>query len=426
MHAALLIASLAVHQAPVSQVIPPEAQAEPLDVQKATDAWLATLSTPERAKSDAYAAGGYWLELWGWLANLGAAAVLLATGLSSKMRALAERLTRRAWLHPPLYALLATPALAVLGLPLRLYRDFIREHQYGYSTQPLGGFLGQVVTGWLVHSVMTAVAMAALYAVLRRAPRTWWLWGSGVAVLFWAFSIAVMPIWVEPLFNTFTPIQDATIRDHVLRLARANGVDAAGVYELDASRQDSRIDAHVNGLGPTTRILLNDTLLHRASLPQIDAVVAHELGHQVLHHIPKMLLFLLVFYPLCFACVGWAFHRLHDRFGVRWGTRGVAAPAAWPLLLSLVVTFTFLATPVLSSLVRSQEAEADLFAVNAVQQPDAVAQVCLAFAEWRRVDPSPLEELFFYDHPSPRHRIEMAMRWKREHQATQSLASSPR
>jgi len=399
----------------VYREIPPEAQEAPLDVNKATRAYLDLVSAPDRARSDAYFEGDYWLQLWGFLYGVAVAALLLQGRISSRMRALAERVVPWRWLQPALYAVQWVAAVTVLQFPLDVYRGYFREHQYHLSNLTFGGWMAEQGKGFLIGQVMGVLGMVAFYAVLRRAKRTWWLWGAGVALAFVVFGIVIGPVFLEPVFNQFRPVQDPVVKEAVLRLARANGVPATDVYEYDASKQSDRVSAHVSGILGTTRISLNDNLLKRCNLPQIEAVMAHEMGHYIFNHIFKAMLFFALFIPLSFAVAQWLVGKLLAWKGERWGVKGVDDPAGLPLLLAALSAFGFLSTPILNSMVRQQEMEADQFALNAARQPDAEAQVDLALGEYRKLDPGPLEEIFFYDHPSGRVRIETAMRWKAEH-----------
>ncbi len=400
---------------PLSQLVPPEAQEEPLNVGKATRAYLAQLSGEAKEKSDAYFETGYWLRAVDFLFSLALLFGLLATRASARMRGLAERVTRRAWLQPVLYYLQFTAAMTLLSFPLSVYVGYVREHAYGLSNLTFGGWLAEEAKGFAVGAVMGSLAVALLYAVFRRAQRSWWLWGAGVALVLMVFSIAIAPVFVAPLFNQYKPLQNEAVKGKILALARANGIPVTDVWENDASKQSDRVSANVSGLFGTQRITLNDNLLNRASLPQIEAVMAHEMGHYVLNHVMKAVLFFALIIPLGFAFMQWAFGRLKARAGARWDVRGVEDPAGLPLLLALLTVYLFALTPVLNSFIRAQEQEADQFGVNASQQPDGFAQVALGLSEYRKLDPGPVEELLFYDHPSGRVRIETAMRWKAEH-----------
>jgi len=252
---------------------------------------------------------------------------------------------------------------------------------------------------------------------VRRLARTWALWGAVTMVALLVFAMLIGPVFIAPLFNKYTRLADPVAGGPILRLARAQGVPARDVWVFDASRQTKRVSANVSGFAGTMRISLNDNLLNRCSLAEIEAVMAHEVGHYVLNHIYKTILFFAVVIAIGFALLKWGFERVTAGLGARWGIRGVGDPAGLPLALALLSAYFFVLTPLLNSWTRSQEAEADLFGINASGQPDGEARVDLMLGEYRKLDPSPLEEILLFDHPSGRSRILMAMRWKAEHLA---------
>lgn len=396
---------------------PPEATAPPgaFEPEAATRAYLDTLTAEEKSRSDAYFEGGYWLQLWGFLYGLAVAWMLLGTRLSSRMRNLAERITRRGPLRTALYAVQYTVVATILGFPLALYRSFFREHDYGLATQTFPEWLRDEGVGLGVDVVLVAVLLPVLYGVIRKAPRTWWLWGGAVGIVFLAFVILVAPVYIDPLFNTYEPLDDPEVREPILSLARANGVPADEVWQFDASRQTTRISANVSGFLGTMRIRLNDNLLERCSLPEIEAVMAHEIGHYSLNHIYELLIYLGIVLAGGFAFVHWGFGRALRRWGDRWGVRGIGDVAGLPLLGAVLAVYFFAMTPVVNTIIRVNETEADLFGLNASRQPDGFAQAALKLAEYRKLEPGPIEEWIFYDHPSGRSRIRMAMEWKAEH-----------
>jgi STE24 endopeptidase len=422
--ALLALAGAAVAQAPPPSPSSPAGAAR-FDPQAATEAYLARLSPEKRASSDAYFEGGYWLTLWSFLYGLGVAGILLGTRLSARMRDLAERLTRFRPLQTFLYALQYVLATAVLSLPLSIYTDFFREHQYGLSNQTFPAWTVEQLKGLGLGLVLGGLALTALYAVLRKAPRTWWLWGALVALLFLIVGIALAPVFIEPIFNKYTELRDPTLRGPILSLARANGIPAEHVYVVDASKQTTRVSANVAGLFGTTRIALNDNLLRRTSPAGIKAVMGHEMGHYVLHHVSKSILFFGVVLVAGFAFLRWSFDRAAARWGERWGLRGVADPAGLPLIVALFSVYAFVLTPVINTHIRTAEAEADIFGLNAAREPDGMAEVALQLSEYRKLSPGPVEEWMFFDHPSGRNRILMAMRWKAEHLEPSSPAPLP-
>jgi STE24 endopeptidase len=391
-----------------------QAPSAAFDVEGATDAYLARLSPEEKTRSDAYFEGGYWLQLWGILYTLAVAWLLLGTGLSARMRDLAERLTRRRPLQTVFYSVQYIVATTVLFCPLTLYQGFFREHKYGLATQTFLPWMRDRLVDLGVSVVLLSLLFVALYGVFRKAPRTWWIWGSLVGVVFLTFLILIAPVYIDPLFNTYVPLEDETVQGPILSMARANGIEVDRVYEFDASRQTNRISANVSGFLGTMAIRLNDNLLNRCSLAEIKAVMAHEMGHYVLNHIYESLFFFAIVLVIAFAFIRWSFDWVRQRWGSKWSVSGIGDLAGMPLLVALFALAFFLMTPFLNTYIRVNEAEADIFGLHASGEPDGFAEVALKLGEYRKLDPGPIEEWIFYDHPSGRSRIHMAMTWKAE------------
>jgi STE24 endopeptidase len=385
------------------------------DPEAATREWLARVPADAKAKSDAYFEGGYWLQLVDLLYTLLVAGILLGTGISRRLREVAHRTIRFRPLQTAIYALGYILLVSLLGFPLTVYRDYFREHAYGLSNQTFGDWLGDLGKGLGVSLVFGTLTLMLLYAVLRRAPRTWWLWGAIVSLALLAVMVVVAPVYIAPLFNTYQPLTDPVVRDPILRMAQANGVPADNVWVFDASKQSKRISANVSGFLGTERVSLNDNLLRRCSPAEIEAVMGHELGHYVLNHVYEDFFELGLMIVLGFAFLRASFERVRRGWGARWGVTGVDDTAGLPLLAAILAVFFFLTSPAINSIIRSNEAEADAFGLNAARQPDGFASVALKLGEYRKLDPGPVEELLFFDHPSGRNRILMAMRWKAAH-----------
>ncbi|MGN6391913.1 MAG: M48 family metallopeptidase [Gemmatimonadales bacterium] len=397
------------------QAVPVGAQLRPgvpLDPVAATRAYLATVPPAVQARSHAYTNGGYWLGLGGFLLGAGILLLLLHAGWSRGIRVWAERRTGRAAGRVFLYYVVFTLLVTVLSFPFTMYAGFIRERSYGLATQSFGGWLRDQAVGLAVSLVLGGLGTPVLYAVLRRFPRGWPVIGSVVSMLFLVILVVIAPVFIAPLFNRFTPLEDARIRDPILRLAHANGIAADQVYVQDASRQTTRISAYVSGLLGSERIVLNDNLLRRGSLPEIEAVMGHEMGHYVLGHVYQFLVFFTIVVLAGFAILRRGFAWAVGRWGGRWGVRGVDDPAGLPLLSLILSAYLTVLTPVLNAETRTAEAAADAFGLNAARQPDGFATIALKLADYRKLDPGALEELLLFDHPSGRSRILMAMRWK--------------
>ncbi len=378
----------------------------------ATQAWLDTAPTDKRAKSDAYFEGGYWLILWNFLLAVAISIFLLASRTSAALRDFAERRSRFKAIQVSVYAISYFVLVYVLSFPLNLYEYFYREHQYGFATQRFVPWFREQLIALGVALIIGTILLIVLYAVFRRAPRTWWIWGTGVAVLFLCAVTFIAPVYIEPLFNTYKPLSNPEIRDPIVAMARANEIPVKQVFEVDASRQTTRVSANVAGFLGTTRIALNDNLLKECTLPEIREVMAHEMGHYVLNHGAKLLTYFGIFILIGFALTCTLFDAAVRQWGAKWGVRGIADPAGLPLLVLILSTFIFVLTPFLNTVVRVTEREADAFGINTAREPDGMAEVALKLGAYRKLSPTPVEEFIFFDHPSGRARIRMAMDWK--------------
>ena len=385
------------------------------DPATATRAWLDTVPADKRAKSDAYFEGGYWLILWNFLLAAAISIFLLSSRISARLRDFAEGKTRFKAMQVILYAIPFILLTTLLGFPLNVYENFFREHAYGLATQNFSQWFREQLIALGVNLIVTSLLLVGLYAVFRRAPRTWWVWGTIVSIIFLMLGIMLAPVYIEPLFNTYKPLKDPAISEPILAMARANQIPVTQVFEVDASRQSNRVSANVAGFLGTTRIALNDNLLKQCTLPEIREVMAHEMGHYILNHTVKLVMYFGLFFLIGFAAAKAFFDTAVRRWGERWGVRGVADPAGLPLLSLIFATVFFLLTPITNTAIRVTEREADAFSINTSREPDGMAQVALKLGAYRKLDPTPLEEFFFFDHPSGRARIRMAMDWKAAH-----------
>jgi len=395
--------------------IPPAAQPSAhFDPEAATNAYLALIPPSAKSRSDAYFEGGYWLLLWDFLYGAVIALLILNLRWSARMRDLAERITPFGPLRTAVYWTEYVLLIAVLGFPLGVYEGYFREHQYGLATQTFGPWMFDQFKGLLLNIVGGAIITVLLFGVVRRLPRTWWIWGALVTLAFLIFVSLIAPVYIVPIFNKVTRLDDPAVTGPILRLARANGIPAHDIFKIDASRQTTRMSANVSGFGTTMRITLNDNLLRRGSPEEIQAVMGHEMGHYVLNHVYKFIVYFLVLIVVWFAGLQWALNWSLARWGEKWQIRGIGDTAVLPLVVLLSSIFFLLLTPVLNTMIRTQEYEADMYGLNASRQPDGFAQAAIHLSEYRKMSPGPVEEWIFFDHPSGRNRILAAMRWKGE------------
>ena len=384
----------------------------PFDVEQASRAYIDTLQGAELEKSNNYFQGGYWLILWGALVGILVDFLILQSRLSARFRDWAERVTSRKWLQPALYALPYIIVGFLIALPWTIYTDFFREQQYDLMSLDFGSWFGEQMVGLVISLIMFPLLVMAIFAVIRRAPKTWWIWGTGVIAIFLFIGMMLGPVFISPLFNEYNEMAEGPMRDKIVAMAAEYDIPAENIYVFDQSKQHKRISANVSGIGPTIRISLNDNLLERTDPDEVAAVMGHELGHYVLGHIWRTVFILSLIMAVGLFVTARVAPRLIERHGGKWGVRSISDPAAIPLLSLILTAYFFAATPALNSLVRITESEADQFGLDTAREPDGFAKVSMRLSEYRKIEPGPVEEMLFFDHPSGATRVRMAMQWK--------------
>jgi STE24 endopeptidase len=393
--------------------VPAAAEPSPqFDANAATDAYMAMMPPDAIARSNAYFEGGYWLILWDFLYASAISLLLLNMRWSARMRDAAVKMSRFHWIQAMVYWVQYAVVTTLLGFPLEYYENFVREHKYGLATQSFGPWMGDELKAFLVNLAAGAIILPLLLAIVRWAPRTWWIWGALATCVLTVIFVALGPVFLQPIFNNPKKLDDPKITAPILKLAHANGIPTNDVWEIDASKQTTRMSANVSGFGKTMRITLNDNLLKRGSPEEIQAVMGHEMGHYVMNHVPKLLFFLAVVIVCSFAYLNWGLNWSLDRWGERWRIQSVSDPAVLPLVTLMVGILSFVFTPLFNTQIRTQEKEADMFGLNASRQPDGFAQAAIHLGEYRKMHPGPVEEFLFFDHPSGYNRIHSAMVWK--------------
>ncbi len=374
----------------------------------------------DQSRQKKYAHGAYALSIagaaWGFFVLLFLLRSRLSAAFRDRARAIARGGVHRAVF---VYFAIFTAVTALLTLPLDAYGGYFREKRFGFARQSFLSWLGDWGKGVGLGVVMGGVFAVALYAVIRRFRRTWWLIGAAVAMAFTIFAVAVEPVFIAPLFNKFTPLPAGPLKTRLLDLAHAEGIPAHDVYEVDASRQSAHTNAYVAGLLGTERIVIYDTLLKTETPREVVAVMGHEMGHYVLHHVAKGLAFAGALILLGAWLVRKFYAPVADRHGAEWGIGPIEDPAGLPLVLLIVSVYSFLAAPAVNAFSRREEHQADVFSLEVVRDPDALAAGFAKFNthDLSEYDPPRIIELWFYTHPSLEHRIEFCEEWKRRHPA---------
>ena len=369
--------------------------------------------TPEH---EAYAHGHYWLFVAWNLLILALLWVMLQLRLANRVRLFVERFTRRPNLLVMGCVVVFSLVLQVASLPMAIGTGFLREKRYGFLNQDFGAWMGDRGKQFLVTLGVRLILVTLLYLAMRKIGRGWWVPGAALTIGLAIVGIAVAPVFVDPLFNTFTPLEDGDLRRQILDLAHAQGIPADEVYQMDASRQSEHNNAYVTGLLSTQRIVLYDTLLKRFAPREIRSIMGHEMGHYVLKHVWRTVAFLAPLIFIGFLFVDRLARRLIDSHP-RWDIRRIEDPASIPVVALLALIYTLLAGPVIATYSRHQESAADRFALEVTRDPEAAASV---FAKFGRYDLSeyeahPLIETLLFSHPSVNNRIRAAQAWALAH-----------
>src|SRR5881396_3366399 len=342
--------------------------------------------------------------------------LLLATGLSARMRDVACARFRNIYGRTLAYLAQFLLASFVLELPLSFYGGFALEHRYGLSTQSFGSWLGDqgkdVVVNLFFFGVIGLLALA--YLVIRKSPTRWWLWLALGSIPVIAGGTLIEPLVIDPLYNKFQPLHDQELRAKILTLAARAGIPGRNVYEVDKSRQTKKYNAYVNGFGPSQRIVLWDTTLEGMKEDEILAVMAHEMGHYVLRHIWKGIAFFSLLSFALFYCSGLIARWATARFGARWGFREMHDLASLPLLGVTITLLSFLAMPLINGFSRAVEHEADVFGLEVTHLNDAAARAFIKLGSQNKSDPEPsgFVKFFEYSHPPMIERIRFAIGYR--------------
>lgn len=402
---------LAVRAAPVDAAWYAMLPGEP---NAATRAFLERVPADAKARAEAFTNRGYAALMLRLAVLIVASALVMFTGLAARMRDAALRLTHRAWLQDALFAIQFLSILLASSLPVEVFAGFVRYREAGLSHAGFWQWLSDYALQWAVDLIFYAVGIVAIMALIRRRPQSWPAWATLVYVALYATYSLVSPLYIAPLFNQYTQLPDGPARERILSLARANGVPADGVYVRDASRQSVILNASVSGLMGTARITLDDNTVLTTPPAELELVMAHEIGHYVLRHVFKETVLHGLVIGVGFLFIAGSMRRLLARYGKRWRVTGAGDVAALPVFWLLFALWGFIALPADNTIQREDEAEADLYGLNASRQPLGLAEFMLRDADVRPLEQGAFVEWALYSHPTPAHRIASAMRWRAE------------
>jgi len=382
----------------------------------ATAAYLSRIPADMRDKGERYGNTRLLALALQFINLIAATALLCLARFGVRLRAVAGRVSGRAAVVDALVALGYFLALFVLTLPAELYAGFARPRLYGFSDQGFAGWLGDTATNAGIFTVFYAVGVVAVYRIIRSSPARWMLWSVGVYFVLRAGYALLTPGLIEPLTNDFRPLPEGAQKQQIVALAQAAHVGNAEIVTGNASRQTRIPNAHVSGIGNRARISVDDNALDASSGAMLRALVGHELGHYVLHH---MELFVLTDTALMFAgfafvgaAMGFALRRWHRQLGVS----GMGDIAGLPVFWGAFLLWGFLSLPVTNAINRAVEHQADLYSLELAHEPHGLAEFMIHTADNARLSPGPLEYALLYTHPSDAERVRTAMEWRAAHE----------
>jgi len=300
----------------------------------------------------------------------------------------------------------------VIDLPLSYTSGFVLPHRFELSTQTIGGWISDQLKEVLIGGVFGFVVIEMIYAVLRAAPDTWWLWAAAIMLLFSVVLANLSPILIMPIFYKVVPLGEeyADLSARLMRLAERAHTKVRGVYKFDMSRRTKAANAALMGLGNTRRIVLGDTLLTEFSSDEIEAVLAHELGHHVNKDIP-----IGIVMETASTVIGLWIASVVMNWGVTvFGYTSPSDPASLPLFVLVMGLFGLITMPLGNAFSRRRERKADAYALQATHNPQAfiAAMTRLANQNLGEIDPEPWEEFLLHSHPALGKRIKMAETFK--------------
>jgi len=417
--AALLILALPLVAEAQTPARSPEA---PVSLTDRTAPLVAPASAPEgpvavpepTEKALRYYRSGFVLWLFNVAWGLAIPLVFLFTGFSARVRDVAQRMGRKWFFTVALYLVLFTLASFVIDLPLAYYQEFVRQHAYGLSNQTLSKWAGDSLKGLGVGLVMGVLFGWIPFFFLKMSPRRWWLYTSLISIPIICVLYLVKPVWIDPLFNRFGPMKNKGLEAEILALAERAGIEGGRVYEVDMSVDTKAVNAYVTGLGQTKRIVLWDTIIAKLAPRELLPVMGHEMGHYVLGHVRKLILFTTLTVFLSFYLAHRSADGLIRRHHHRFGFDHLSDVAALPLIILLSNALALAMSPIFLAYSRHIEHEADRFGLEITRDNHAAAT---AFVKLQQENlgvprPHPLVVFLRSGHPPLGDRIDFANNYR--------------
>jgi STE24 endopeptidase len=410
-----LLISLIFMQTPLARNVPPQASAT-ADTSKITSSQSVQTELEKKERLDKaikyqrtknihyFVDQGYSLILL---------VLFLFLGISAYLRSQVEKITRKRFWVVAFYTLLFLIMAFIVGFPSNYY-GFSLEHRYELSNQTFFQWLGEQIKGLLVTVVIALIAVEGIYLALKKAPRTWWIYVSVVFIIFTVIMVNLAPVLIMPLFNKYTPLPAGELRDKLVDLSHKANVKVGDIFTMDMSKQTKTVNAMFTGLGNTKRIVLGDNLIDEFTPDEIEVVIAHEMGHNLLHHIWKFIILSSIMAGVGFFLIHLLGGKIITKFRNRMKIENMADVAGLPLLFLIFMVYGIITMPIGPAFSRHMERQADKFALDMTHNKEAFISAMnkLAYINLSDPNPSPIIEFLLYDHPPISKRIKFAEEYK--------------
>ncbi|MDF1545561.1 MAG: M48 family metallopeptidase [bacterium] len=368
---------------------------------------LYPISDERRQKLFSYSSFNNKWRFASFFIGLGIMAIFLFTGLSAKLRDWAGKIPLRffaVWVFLILFLILNY----IFEFPSHVYRSFIVESDYGFMNQTFFEWLKEDLIGLGLSALMGIIPMWFLYRLISKMKR-WWLAFSIGAFPFLVLMVVLIPMYVSPLFNDFVPLEDKQLESELLTLASSVGIEGSDVFQVNSSKQTTKVNAYVTGLFGTERIVLYDNLINNFTYDEIKFVMGHEMGHYVMDHIWYGLSLSIFLIAFSLWLTDRTIHSVIRRFKGRFKFDKLSDIASLPLLLAYLSIVSMLSSPISSSVSRYMEHQSDIFGMEKTEVTGEAAATAfdkLSVLNLSDPDPHPLIEFWFYSHPALKKRME--------------------
>lgn len=375
----------------------------------ATDSDIYPLSIERKEKLHTYS---QFIVLWRFISFFIGIAILyliLRFGLSSKIRDW-SKIVNNEFISMWIYLIIFFSIYYLFNLPFKIYREILIEQEFGFLNQTTYSWIFDQIKLLTLTYLFGIVPLYFFYKLLEKA-KNWWLWYTLGSIPVIIFIVIISPILIAPIFNKFEPLKDEKLKDKIQQLVDQSDIKSADILQLKASEKSTRVNAFVDGLFTTRRIVLYDNLIDNFDTDEIKFVVSHEIGHYKKNHIWKGLFFSFIIIGIAL----WIFHMIYptifNQTKGKFKLKSLSDYASLPLLLIYILLFMFMVSPIINNISRFQEHQADEYAIensNVTEKSMVTTFEKLSAYNLADPDPHPFIEFWFYSHPSLKKRIDFA------------------